>query len=439
MQSKFYNKGGPNEPTKEIQLVLHELPPAQITTTAHISPYPRNLEWALAVMQGCTLQFHESQGTRLAADVDDIMLVGETVEGGGRALGVGTHVLKVQPVANIENLAEADALGDAINAVASGTPDAVLNGVLRSRLVSNNRVVHGTAASTEDLGHGVLVIEHDAAEVSVQTIVDIDHVAGVAVVHRSVVAHGRRGVGDRDSRAVLNSAASNDVAGKGECRGSVVATRLSDEVDAGMGREVLIEGSAQDAGHLLESIVAAEASTHIKSLEIVAISSGLLEDDMSVLDSLQESSGIRGARANVEADANHAETQLAGKAQETVGGVEGSAELQTETAKGRRIVGKDAEEELGVGIQARNLAQLIGVIEGHLAHALLGDIAHVGVGLARLCIDNAGGIDAHAENLLNLGLGGTVEAGAESGQKPQEPVVGVALDSWKKKSSKSAS
>ena len=324
------------------------------------------------------------------------MLVGEAVKGGGGALGVSTHVLEVQPVANIENLAEADALGDAINAVASRAPDAVLDGVLGRRLMSSSRVVHGAAASTEDLGHGVLMIEHDAAEVSVQAIVDVHHVAGIAVVHRSVIAHRRGGIGDRDSGAVLNGAASNDVAGKSESRGSVVATRLSDEVDAGMGGEVLIEGSAQDVSHLLESIVAAETSTDIKSLQVVAIGSGLLEDNMSVLNGLQESSRVGSARANVEANANHVKTQLAGKAQETIGGVEGSAELQAETAKGRRIVGKDAEEELGVGVQARNLAQLIGVIEGHLAHALLGDITHIRVGLARLCIDNAGGIDAHA-------------------------------------------
>lgn len=355
------------------------------------------------------------------------MLVREAVEGGGRTLGVGTHVLEVQPVANIENLAEANALGDAINAVASGTPDAVLNGVLRRRLVGSNRVVHGAAASTEDLGHRVLVIEHDAAEVSVQTIVDVNHISSVAVVHRSIVAH-RRGIGDRDSRAVLDSAASNDVAGKRECRGSIVATGLSDKVDTGMGREILIEGSTQDVSHLFERIVAAETSTNVEGLQVVAISSGLLEDDMGVLNSLQESSRIGGARANVEADANHVEAQLAGKTQETISRVEGSAELHAETAKGRRIVGKDAEEKLGAGIQARNLAQLVGIIEGHLAHALLGDIAQVRIGLARLCIDNAGGVDAHAENLLDLGLGGAVEAGAESGQELQEPFVGMALD-----------
>lgn len=355
------------------------------------------------------------------------MLVGEAVEGGGRALGVGAHVLEVQPVANIEDLAEADALGDAINAVASGTPDAVLNGVLRRRLVSRNRVVHGTTASTEDLGHRVLVVEHDAAEVSVQTIVDVDHIAGIAVVHGSVVAHG--GVRDGDSRAVLDGAASNDVAGKGECRGSVVATRLSDEVDTGMGREVLVKGSAQDTSHRLERLVTAETSTNIKGLQVEAISSGLLENDVGVLNSLEESSRIRGAGANVEADANHVKAQLAGKAQESIGGVEGSAKLQAETAKGRRIVGKDAEEELGVGIKARNLAQLVGVIEGHLAHTLLGDIAHVRVGLAWLRINDAGGVDAHAEDLLDLCLGGAVEAGAKSGQKLQEPVVRVAFDS----------
>lgn len=77
------------------------------------------------------LEAHESLGTRLAADIDGVVRVGESIELGGRALGVGSHVLKVEPVTNIKNAREMSALANLVNAITSRTPDGVLDAIAR--------------------------------------------------------------------------------------------------------------------------------------------------------------------------------------------------------------------------------------------------------------------------------------------------------------------
>jgi hypothetical protein len=47
-----------------------------------------------------------------------------------------------------------------------------------------------------------------------------------------------------------------------------------------------------------------------------------------------------------------------------------------------------------------------------------------------LGVDDAVGAEACGQDLLNLGLGGTVEAGAELRQKLDDLSIGVALNGW---------
>jgi hypothetical protein len=72
--------------------------------------------------------------------------------------------------------------------------------------------------------------------------------------------------------------------------------------------------------------------------------------------------------------------------------------------------------------------KFIGVVEGHLLDSVASSITNVRVGLARLSINNATGLNVHLEDLFDFGLGGAVKASAELRQKANDLGVRVALD-----------
>ena len=82
-------------------VVLDEIPyPSIFRATSHsildfgdVLHLSTHTEYASVVEQ--------SRSTRLARDVNNIMIVGESIEFGSAALGVGTHPLEVQPVTYI--------------------------------------------------------------------------------------------------------------------------------------------------------------------------------------------------------------------------------------------------------------------------------------------------------------------------------------------------
>lgn len=336
---------------------------------------------------------HKGGGARLAADIDALVGVGEAIELRRRALGVGTHIFEVKPVANIDYILEVDALGDAVDAIASRAPDGVLYTIASHARARRRQVVQGLAGSAQDIGDGVLVVEHDAGKVAIDAVVDVDHVAFSV------------------ERGVLHGAAGNDIASNSERSGDIVASRLGNNVDVGAGREEFIERSVQDTGHLLKG-VAGEATAHVEGAEVEAVGSSLFKDGVGVTDSSVECHGVGGTRANVEADADDLETKLLGKGEEAVGGVHGSAKLHAEAAQAGRVVRHDAQEELGARVELGNLIKFVGIVKGHLFDSGRLDVANVGVGLARLGINNAVGCGAHGKDLLNLGLGCAVKAGA---------------------------
>lgn len=207
------------------------------------------------------------------------MVVGETIERGRRAHGVGTHIFKVQPIALIQRGVELDALGDAVDAIAGRSPDAVLDciGIRGGR--SGFRIEEETLSGAKDLGNRMLMVEHDAAEVAVHSIIDVEHVAGPVGV-RLLLA---------------NDSAGNDVACEGEDRRGIVTAGLSDEVDSRVRGEIIIESVTEHSSHVLEAGVAAETAANIQRLEVKTISGSLLKDPVGILDGLEERLGIRGA------------------------------------------------------------------------------------------------------------------------------------------------
>lgn len=242
------------------------------------------------------LHVHQSPGTRLTAHVNDIMGIREAIESSSRAFGVGTHVFKVEPITNIKLMIEADALSDAVDAITSGAPDGVLDTLVNALGVGIGQwgVVESLATSAKDLGNGVLVVKHDAAEVAVEAIIDVRHVAGLA------------------GGGVHDGTARNDVASNGESSGDVVSAGLCNDVDGG--REVLVESLTEDVSHGLEGLTT-ETSTDIKGLQIIPESGGLLEDVSSVLDSLEEGERVRSTGTDMEADADNVQTKILSKCQ----------------------------------------------------------------------------------------------------------------------------
>lgn len=221
----------------------------------------------------CPNLAQESLGAGLAADIDAVMRVWEAVELRGRALGVSAHLLKVEPVANVQDGVEAGALADAVNAVAGRTPDGVFDSLARRTGVGIWVVVQSLTVGAEDLGNRVLVVEHDARKVTVDSIVDVGHVT-LSVESR-----------------VLDSATSDDVAGNGERRRHIEASGLGNDVDVSASREELLESTIKHGGHILERL-AHEASTNVKSAQVEAVLASLLEHEMRVSHSLVKGHGI---------------------------------------------------------------------------------------------------------------------------------------------------
>jgi hypothetical protein len=355
------------------------------------------------------LEAQEGLCTRLAANVDGVVRVGESVELSGRALGVGTHVLKVEPVANIEGAREEGALADEIDTITSGTPDRILDTIPDRALFGGVGVVQGLAIGVKDLGNGVLVVEHDAREVAIDTVVDVSHVAS--------------GLGCR----VINGTTSDDVASNGKSCGNVEAARLSNDVDTASRREVLGQGIIEDSSHGLKGL-SREASADVKGLQVEIVGTSLLEDGVGVDDGLAKGSRVRGARSHMEAHADHVESKLLGQGEEALSGVHGSTKLHAKAAQAGRIVRHDTEEELGAREQLGDLVELISIVKCHLLDTNRLDIADIGVGLAGLGIDDVVGADTEAKDLFNLSLGGAIKASAESRKELEHLGVRVTLD-----------
>lgn len=356
-------------------------------------------------------QSQDGFGTWLAADVDDIVGVGKAVELRGGTLAVGAHVVKVQPVANVDGLVEAHAFGDTVDAVAGRTPDGVEGSRVGRGLVGSRGVVVSLSLGAQHLGNGLGVVKHDAREVAIDTIVQVQHVG--------LFAAGRG--------SSLDGAAGNDVAGNGEGGADVVSAGLGHDVHVAADGEELVESSVEGAGHVFKGLVG-EAASNIESAHNETVVAGLLKDGASVADSLVETHGVRGTGANVEADTNNVEAQFLGKGQKSLSAFHGGTKLHAELADTGRVVGHDAQEQLGIGEELGNLVQLVRVVKGHLLDTSSLDVADVRVGLAWLSVDDVLGSGAQRQGLLDLAFGSAVKPSAETRKESNDIGVGVALD-----------
>lgn len=130
----------------------------------------------------------------------------------------------------------------------------------------------------------------------------------------------------------------------------------------------------------------------------------------------------------MEADSDDVEAQVLSDGEKAFSSVHGGSKFHAETAKAGGVVGHDAQEKLGFGVELCDFVQLVGIVKSHLLDAGRLDIANIRVGLAWLSIDDSLRAGSHRKHLLNLSLGGAIKAGAEFSQKAEDVRVRVALD-----------
>ena len=68
---------------------------------------------------------HQRFRSRLTTDVKYLMLIRKPVEPRRRAFCIRAHILKRQPISDIQTSLHHHMIGDLINAIAAGTPDRV--------------------------------------------------------------------------------------------------------------------------------------------------------------------------------------------------------------------------------------------------------------------------------------------------------------------------
>jgi hypothetical protein len=150
------------------------------------------------------------------------------------------------------------------------------------------------------------------------------------------------------------------------------------------------------------------------------------------VDGIGVDGGVVAATSNVEADTDNLELELLGLGQQGWDDVEGRPELDAEGTETLRVVGQDTDDELGLGVGALDLVQLVGIVEGHEVDALVRSIADEGNGLAWVGEDDARRVDpSDVKNLANFVERSTIEASAESGKKANDIRIRVTLDSYR--------
>ena len=338
----------------------------------------------------------------VAVHVDGVDGAEEAVEVGHGGGGVGAHVGEEEPVADVEE-GHGDVLADAVERVAGGPKDGAGDDGAGGEL--------GRAGREEGARERVLVVKEDAVEAVVDAVVDVvEDLDDVAVV-----------VGD-DAAAV-------DVGDERVGAGGKVAPGLGDE--AGAARE-LREHGEEVHGDVVDGrgrgLVAEEAAADVEERHLEAVLPPEAEDGERV----RRGGGVRGrvgaAAAHVVADADDAQAELGGGREETRHAREVRTKLAAEAAERVRVVGDDAQHQLGLGVDLRHLEQLVLVVKGHAPHAEPLRVGNLRGHLARVRKDYALRCNAQRRDAVHLVAARTVKARPEPVQHPQERRVRVALD-----------
>ena len=346
---------------------------------------------------------------RIGVDISEV-LDDETVESDRRGHRVCAHVREDEPLANFVE-GELHVLVQRVDGVARGAKDG--RGV---DLALGNLVLPGLVVSPilgdDDVRRDVVVVGH-AVERLVRAVVDVveDVVAAGSVGFRKPSRDDAR----EEDVGVLDK----------------VASRLGDELDALVGEE-LGNGGADAGGELLEgrlpALLPREAAADVDEGRLEALGGGDVEELLHLTEGGRVHLVVARARTDVEREADEVELLRLDLLDEVepVGSLR--AELAGEFAEGVLIVGRDAQHQLGVGVDLGDLGDLVEVVEGHRVDAELHGSLDVLRDLAGVRVDDPVRSEAEREHGLDLGEGSTVEIRAELAEQPDELVVRVALD-----------
>lgn len=212
-----------------------------------------------------------------------------------------------------------------------------------------------------------------------------------------------------------------------------VSPRLGDDPDVlpvAVEGEELVQALPQADGEALKVLVA-EAAADVEQVEAVADVLCRVEDLLGPADRVAVEVRVGASGPDVEADADDVEAQPLRLLEQRPRLGQRGAKLVAEPAQAAAVVGEDAEDELGVGVEPDDLVELVGVVKRHHLDVVLGGVADERAGLARVRVDDPAGRHAEREHERDLGVGGAVETRPERGEQPQHVRVGVALDRCK--------
>lgn len=323
----------------------------------------------------------------------------ESIERRSSGNTVSSHVLEVEPVSNVQ-FGEIKILSNAIHRVASRAEDGalVLGGLIFSR--SKNK------------WRRVVVIEEDAVEALVDSIVDI---VEELVISRDGINNRSLGVNvDGQSVRFVNKESSG-LANDFDFLGEELIDDRSDSVS---------DNSEVDS----LGVRSGPSTSKIEHGEVVSNFLGFLEDSVSASNSGNERVGRHASRTDVEGNSTDIEVKFLSEEKKLSGLVEGSSELGAESADRLGVVSDDSKKKSSISVGLRDLDKFVRVIEGHHIDVLgLGKL-EVRLHLARIGKDNSRGIEATSQDLLNLGLGSAIEVSSKRSKKLDDGSVGVALD-----------
>jgi len=309
----------------------------------------------------------------------------ESVEGTGGGYSVGTHVLEIEPISNLE-FWEIDIFSDAVHRVACWSKNGAL---VLCGLVLGSRGKHQS--------FGVVVVEHHTVEGLVDSI--------ITVVQKVLLT----------SRIVVHCSLSEDIDGQSVRGGDEISSRFGN--DFYFLREEVVQNWSNSVGNdskvNLLGVVSWPSSTKIQDRKIESNFFSLLENSVSASDGRDKRIRAHASTSDVERNSYNVEVEFLGEDQEVSGNVQWGSEFGAESADGFGVIGDNSEEQAGSREDFGDLREFVSVIESH--HL---DVAGLGKfemrdHFAGIGVDNPIWMNSTSQDLLDFSLRSAVEIGSQ--------------------------
>ncbi|KAH3665708.1 hypothetical protein OGAPHI_003896 [Ogataea philodendri] len=131
---------------------------------------------------------------------------------------------------------------------------------------------------------------------------------------------------------------------------------------------------------------------------------------------------------NVESHSCQVELQVGAFLDQLTGLLQRGTELDGQGTGGFGVVGSDPNQQLAVWVKLGNFVQFVQVINGGHVDVVFPGIPNIRHSFARVRIDDSCRVCSKSQNLLDFGLGSTIEPEIHLKQGVQQLLVTVALD-----------